>query len=182
MTLTVATLLPGIIFLLLGLLLLANNSATVSLIRGFPRSKAGAVICFGGAALWFLWVLRGLSEADLIFFKSPTPVMAFFAVLAIASFYYLPDFLAVRGAAALALLGAWPLLMTAFGEYQHPQRLFMVTPVLLLVLPLALWWGASPFRLRDFLEWLYRRPGRARLLGGLLAGYGLFLGAVAFTY
>jgi hypothetical protein len=42
--------------------------------------------------------------------------------------------------------------------------------------------GAQPWRLRDFFGWLFARPGRARSLGGALAGYGLLLAIVAFTY
>ncbi|WP_404424551.1 hypothetical protein [Nibricoccus sp. IMCC34717] len=182
MTLTVATLLPALVFLVAGLLLFINNSATVSLIRGFPRSQPAAVVLFGGAAVWFLWVVRGLSEADLIFFQSPVPVMIFFGLLALAAFYYVPDFLAVRGLCGLVLLGAWPILMTFYGEYDKPQRLAVVAVLYLVLMPLALWLGASPYRMRDFLDWLYRTPGRARVLGGVLLAYGLALGGVAFTY
>jgi hypothetical protein len=97
------------------------------------------------------------------------------------AFFYLPDFLAVRGLAVLVLLGAWPLLMSAYGEYAVPQRLFMVTVVYVGV-AIALYLGAVPYRLRDFFQWLFGRPGRARALGGVLAGYGALLTVVAFTY
>lgn len=181
MSLPLATLVPGLIFLALGGFLFANTSFTVALLRGFPRSRTAAAILFGGGALWFLWILRGLTEADLIFFESPTPVMAFFAVLSVLAFFHIPDFLAVRGLSVWILLGAWPIVMSAYGEYDRPQRLLMVTPVYLAVAA-AIYLGSSPFRLRDFLEWLFRKPGRARGLGGALAAYGLLLAGVAFSY
>ena len=46
----------------------------------------------------------------------------------------------------------------------------------------AIWLGAQPWRMRDFLSWLFARPGRARSFGGALAAYGLLLAGVAFSY
>ena len=181
MTLTTATLLPGLFLIVLGALLLIGNSAIVSTFKAMPRSQAAAVLFFGGGAAWFLFVLSGLSEADLILVQTPKPLMIGFGVLALLAFFYLPDFLAVRGLAVLMLLAAWPLLMSAYGEYAVPQRLFMVTVVYLGV-ALALYLGAVPYRLRDFFQWLFGRPGRARALGGCLLGYGALLTVVAFTY
>jgi hypothetical protein len=181
MTLTTATLLPGIFLIALGALLLVSNSAIVSIFKALPRSQVAAVIFFGGGAAWFLYVLSGLAEADLILVQSPKPLMIGFGALALLAFFYLPDFLAVRGLAVMTLLAAWPLLMAAYGEYALPQRLFMVTAVYVAV-ALALYLGAAPFRLRDFFQWLFARPGRSRVLGGGLLGYGALLAVVAFTY
>jgi len=72
-------------------------------------------------------------------------------------------------------------LGAAYMEYQYPQRLFMVSLVYLFI-ALAIWLGASPFRLRDFFGWLFARPGRSRSFGAALAAYGLLLAIVAFTY
>jgi len=47
---------------------------------------------------------------------------------------------------------------------------------------LAIWLGASPYRLRDCFEWLFRTSGRPRAVGSALLGYGVLLIAVAFTY
>lgn len=180
-SLTTATLLPGIFLIVLGALLLVGNSAIVSMFKGMPRSPVATVLFFGGGAAWFLYVLNGLSEADLILVQSPRPLMLGFGTLSLLAFFYLPDFLAVRGLSVLTLLAAWPLLMAAYGEYQLPQRLFMVTAVYLGV-GLAIYLGAVPYRLRDFFQWLFGRPGRARILGGALLGYGVLLSVVAFTY
>ena len=77
--------------------------------------------------------------------------------------------------------GAMPLLDAAYMEYDKPQRLFMVSAVYV-ALSCAIWLGAQPWRLRDFLGWLFARPGRARGLGGAVAAYGVLLAIVAFTY
>jgi hydrogenase/urease accessory protein HupE len=99
----------------------------------------------------------------------------------VLSFFYVSEFLAVRGLASLILLSASPLLDTAFTRYDIPQRLFMVGFVYA-ALTLAIYLGASPYRLRDMIEWLQRVPGRARWVGASLAAYGLLLAGVAFTY
>ncbi len=179
MSLTTATLIPGLFLLVLGVLFLLNNSAVVATAKSLPRSQRGALVFFGLGAAWFLYRIWHLSPADFGQFR--TLIFVFFAAVALLSFKLVPDFLAVRGLAVLTLLGAGPLLHAAYMEYDQPQRLFMVSVVYLAV-ALAIYLGASPFRLRDFFEWLFRVPGRARLLGGALAAYGLLLAGVAFTY
>ncbi|MGC4071451.1 MAG: hypothetical protein QM760_02815 [Nibricoccus sp.] len=173
--------LPGLFLIALGALLMISNSAIVSMFKAMPRSQVAAVVFFGGGAAWFLYVLSGLSEADLILVQSPKPLMIGFGALALLAFFYLPDFLAVRGLSVLMLLAGTPLLTAAFGEYHLKQRLFMVTAVYI-GLALAIYLGAVPYRLRDFFQWLFARPGRSRALGGGLLGYGALLAVVAFTY
>ncbi|HWA27903.1 MAG TPA: hypothetical protein VG734_19765, partial [Lacunisphaera sp.] len=137
--------------------------------------------CFGLGAAWFVLRLSHTGESDLIFFKTPTALMYAFGALAILAFIYTPDFLAVRGLCILMLLGAEPLLYAAYMEWTHPWRRLMVTAVYV-GLAAALYLAAYPFRLRDFFEWLFRTPGRPRLLGAILAAYGLATTAAAFTY
>ena len=79
------------------------------------------------------------------------------------------------------MLAAEPLLSAAYMEYQHPQRLLMVSAVYL-GLGLALYLAAAPYRLRDFFEWLFQRPARVRLAGAILLSYGLATAGAAFTY
>ncbi len=179
LSLTTATLLPGILLLLLGLPLLLNHSGFAAGLRAMPRSTTAAFIFFGAGAAWFLAIIWKLSPAD--FGQYRTWLFAGFAVVAVMAFKSVPDFLAVRGLCTLVLMGAMPLLDAAYMEYDKPQRLLMVTLVYL-ALSAAIWLGAQPWRLRDFLAWLFARPGRARGIGGALAGYGLLLAAVAFTY
>jgi hypothetical protein len=104
-----------------------------------------------------------------------------FAVLAILAFIFTPDFLAVRGLCVLMLLMAEPLLYAAYMEFSHPQRLLMVTAVYAGILA-AIYLAGAPYRLRDLFEWLFQKPGRARLAGAILLAYGLATSASAFTY
>lgn len=179
MSLTVATLIPGLLLLALGVPLLAGHSGYTVLLKAFPRSTAAAYVFFGGGAAWFLYAIWNLSPADFGDYRKL--LFGAFALIVVLSFKCVPDFLAVRGLCVLALMGAMPLLDAAYMEYDHPQRLFMVTLVYL-VISAAIWLGAQPWRLRDFLDWMFARPGRARGVGAALAAYGLLLAGVAFTY
>jgi len=179
MSLLLATLLPGLLLIALGGPLLSNHSGVVAALKSLPRSTNAAYLFFGAGAVWFLWNVLHLSQADFGDFKVPLTIG--FAAVALLSFKSVPDFLAVRGLCALVLLAASPLLGAAYGEYQFPQRLFLVSLVYVLI-GLALWLSVSPFRLRDFFEWLFARPGRTRSVGAALLGYGALLAVVAFSY
>ena len=179
MSLLLATLLPGLFLVLLGTPLVMGLSGVIASIRAFPRSQTAAYLLFGGGAIWFLCNVLHLSSADFGDYK--VAIFIFFTVVAVLAFKCVPDFLAVRGACALVLLAAAPLLRAAYMEYQSPQRLLMVTLVYL-ALSLAIWLGAQPWRMRDFFEWLFRTPGRSKTMGAILLGYGLLLCVVAFTY
>jgi len=179
MSLAVATLIPGLILFALGALLLIGGASTGPLLKALPRSFAATLVLFGGAACWFLSNVLDLTAADFGDYKRI--LFGVFGLVALLAFKFAPDFLAVRGLAGLILLGASPLLSAAYMRYEVPSRLFMVTAVYVAI-ALALYLGAAPFRLRDFLQWLFVRPTRVRVAGGLATGYGLLLVVVALTY
>ncbi len=179
MTLFFATLSTGIILAFFGGALLSGHSLFAAALKGFPRSPLATAVFFGGAALWFLSRVWNLSVADFGEYRNAL-FMGFFAVAAL-SFIYVPDFLAVRGVAGLLLLAASPLLDAAYMEWSHPQRLLLVSLVYLCIV-IALWLGAQPYRMRNFIEWLYLRPSHSKLFGGALLAYGCVLSATAFTY
>lgn len=179
MNLLLATLIPGLLLLALGAALVSGHSTVTAMLKAFPRSPAATYLFFGAGSIWFLTRVWDLSPAD--FGEYRTLLTVVFAVIALLSFKYVPDFLAVRGLAIILLVGAMPLLDAAYMEYEHPQRLFMVTLVYLGI-ALGIYLGAAPYRLRDFFGWLFQRPGRSRTLGAGLLGYGVLLTIVAFTY
>lgn len=179
MSLLLATLIPALLLLALGVPLLLNHSGFAALLKALPRSQRATYLFFGTGAAWFLYNISHLSPADFGDYRKLLFVA--FGAVALLSFKCVPDFLAVRGLCALMLVGASPLLGAAYMEYDRPQRLFLVTLVYLGIV-LAIWLGAQPWRLRDFFGWLFSRTGRARAFGGALTAYGLLLAVVAFTY
>lgn len=175
MSLFLAILLVGLAFLLLGLALVADTSVTRSGLKAFPRSQMAAYVLFGGAAVWFLTRVAVLSEAD--FGQYRNALFVGFAIVAVLSFIYVAEFLAVRGLAALILLSAGPLLFAGYGVY----GIALVYKVAVyLALTAALWFGAQPWRLRDAISWLLRVPGRARIVGAMFMVAGAAVGATAF--
>lgn len=178
MSLTLATLIPGLLLLALGVPLLLNHSGFVAVLKAFPRSTRAAYVFFGAGAAWFLNTIWHLSPADFGDYR--TLLFIAFAAIAVLSFKCVPDFLAVRGVCVLVLVGAWPLLMAAYLE--EPQQRLLMVSLVYVAIALAIWLGAQPWRMRDFNSWLFARPGRARAIGGALTGYGLLLALVAFTY
>ena len=178
MSLTTATLIPGLLLLAAGVPLVLNHSGYAAALKAFPRSTTAAYVLFGAGAAWFLNGIWHLSPADFGEYRGL--LFVGFAAVAVLSFKCVPDFLAVRGLCVLVLMGAMPLLDAAYME--EPQQRKLMVAAVYVAIGLAIWLGAQPYRMRDFLGWLFARPGRARVLGGALAAYGLLLCGVAFSY
>lgn len=179
MSLFLVTVLTGLLLVAAGTLLLWKVKTAAVVAKAFPRSELATYLTMGTASAWFLYRVLQLGEADFGAFRMY--LFLGFGAVAFLSFIYVKDFLAVRGLAILILLAAWVILTPAF--LQEPvTRLFLVSLVYLAIV-VALYLGVSPFRLRDFFNWLFATDRRPRVFGGILLGYGLLLNAVAFfTY
>lgn len=176
---TLATLIPGLLLILLGVPLLLNHSGFAAMLKAFPRSTAAAYLFFGVGAAWFLYEVWHLSPAD--FGEYRVYLFIGFLLVAVLAFKCVPDFLAVRGLATVVLMGAMPLLEAGFMNFEH-GRIVLYKIVVYVAIALAIWLAAQPWRLRDFLGWLFAQPARARGIGGAFAAYGALLAIVAFTY
>ena len=179
MTLFTATLITALALLLSGGILLWNREQVSSIARGLPRSRRFTILIFGIGTVWFLWKIAHLGEAD--FGNYRTLLLIIFAAIALLSYFFVPDFLAIRGVCVVALLASGELLDAAFSLYDIPTRLFLVVFAYLMIC-VAIYLAVVPYRARDFLQWLFKTPGRPKLIGGLIAFYGLILSIAAFTY
>ena len=178
MTLFQATLFTGIALVAFGAHFLWHGMRSAGMMVTFPRSQLAAFVLFGAASVWFLHHIWHLGPAD--FGQYRHLLFALFGLAALGAFYFVPDFLAVRGLAALILLTAHPLLNAAY--LQDPaSRLFLVSFVYLAIL-FALIIGASPYRMRDCIDWLYKKDTRPRIFGGCFVLYGGILIAAALNY
>lgn len=162
-----------------GAMLVSKGTSVPSLLKRFPRSRRAAYVTMTLGTAWVLYRVTQLGEPD--FGKYKQFIFIGFLVIAALSFKYAPDFLSVRGACMLYLLGAWVFLRAAFMQYDEPLRLLMVMP-LYAGIALALYLAYSPFRVRDFFGWLFFAGNRARILGALFIAYGGLLSGVAFAY
>jgi len=172
-----AIILTGLVLLALGGHFLWHGMGTEALAKAFPRSQAAAYILMGSAAAWFLYKVTQLGPADFGQYKHILFVV--FLVTAVGSFYFVPDFLAVRGLAALMLLTAGALLEVSYMQYQ--MEALVLKGIVYLAIVAALILGASPYKLRDFFDWLYRSAPRPRIFGGFFAVCGLVLVGLSFS-
>lgn len=179
MPLTIAILIPGLLLVAAGLPLAILHAGFIAALRVFPRSTSAANVLFGAGSLGFLYNVWHLSPADFGDYR--VILFIVFATIAVMAFKCVPDFLAVRGVCILVLLAAAPLLAAGYMNYDHPLIYFQKAFVYVCIV-FAIWLGAQPWRMRDFLEWLLARRERTRAVGGALAAYGFLLTAVAFTY
>ncbi|MBU60888.1 MAG: hypothetical protein CMI26_00135 [Opitutae bacterium] len=173
------TLFTGCSLFALGAYLAWRSAIREHTVKSFPRSKIAAIATMTIAAAWFLYRhILHLSEAD--FGEHKVLISIITLVLLVMPFKFLPDFLAVRGAAILVLFYSREALDAAFMQ-EPASRLFMVS-IVYVGIAIALYLGAWPYRLRDFLNWLYVSSRRPRILGASMAAYGILLGAIAFGY
>lgn len=178
MSLFFATFLTGLLLIGAGALLLWKVRTTAAVALAFPRSDSAAFLLMGLGSAWFLYHVLHLGEADFGAYRHY--LFLGFAAVAVLSFIHARDFLAVRGLAILMLLTAHVLLTAAFMQ-EPATRLFLVSFVYVGIVA-ALYLGMSPFRLRDFFQWLFATDRRPRFLGACFLGYGLVLTLVALTY
>ena len=174
-----STLLAGLLLIALGALFASDSKRVTILVRSFPRSRLAAYVTMGLGGVWTLWEVSNLGEANYGEYRQY--IFVAFAVIGLLSFKYAPDFLSVRGGCILYLLLADLILGGAFGRYEEPLRLFMVAPIYAGI-AVSLYLGYSPFRMRDFLSWLFATDGRPRKLGIAFLIYGGFVSALAFAY
>lgn len=141
--------------------------------RKFPRSiPCGVALMLLGSA-WFLYNLSQESIADFAAFKNF--LLLGFAAIGIGTCLFVHDFLAVRGLAVVLLLLA--KLMVDSGRVALSSTSWaLVVQVLAYVFVLAgMWLTISPWRMRDFLDWMVSIPGRLKLICGLNAALALLL-------
>lgn len=178
MSLFAASLITGLVLIGTGALLAWNNPSVAALARSFPRSQRAAWATMGAGSVWTLYLVTQLGEAEFGNYKGY--ILIGFALLALLSFKYVPDFLSVRGACILALLAANVLLTASYMQFDAPPHLVLNVFAYVMIV-LALYLAVSPFRVRDFVQWLFQRPNRTRALGAVFGVYGLVLLGTAFA-
>jgi len=173
------TVLAGLVFLAIGLPFLISPKKTEPLARAYPRHRITGIVTMLIGGGWFLWKISQLGQADFGDYKNL--LMILFAAVLIGSIFYVRDFLAVRGVAIITLLAANTGLKAAFGLYDIPERLVLVT-VLYLCIVAGLIYGTIPYKGRDTVNWLYAKHVRVRMAGSVCTFVGIILLIAALSY
>ncbi|MBT3635427.1 MAG: hypothetical protein HN531_00685 [Opitutae bacterium] len=173
------SILTSFLLFAVGFLFASGRSSIHSFIRGFPRSLKLAVFLLALALSWFIARhVMNLSEADFGEYRWYIGGIAIF--IGVSSYVFVRDFLAVRAFCILALFYSREVLDAAF--LQEPTtRLFLVSIIYLIIVG-ALYFGAWPYRMRDFLDWLFDKPARPARFGWGILGCAVVLLGLSFTY
>lgn len=173
------TLLAALVLVLVGIPMLSIPGKAEPLLRAFPRHRMTALVTMLLGGGWFLWKISQLGQSDFGDYK--LLLMILFGATLIGSLVYVKDFLAVRGVAILVLLTANTGLKAAFGHYEIPERLILVSFLYIFIIA-ALFYGVAPYHMRDTVNWLCRSLTRIRVLGLVfsLMGAALCLSAIAY--
>jgi hypothetical protein len=173
------TLLAALVLLLLGMPVLIAGARLEPVLKAFPRHRLTAIITMVIGGGWFLWKITQLGQSDFGDYKNLLLIL--FGATLIGSILYVQDFLAVRGVAIIVLLSANTGLKAAFGLYDIPSRLVLVS-ILYLFIVAAIYYGTMPFKMRDTVNWLYTAPVRVRALGSVFTAMGIALLISASLY
>jgi hypothetical protein len=179
MKLSLLTVGLGVVVILLSLYGLFKPVQGMALARKFPRSQpAGWALMLLGTG-WFLYIVNYEPIADFTAYKNA--MMLGFGAVGVLACIFVPDFLAVRGLAiVLMLLGK---LMADTGRPHLDESPFvLVNQSLAYACVLAgMWLTVSPWRLRDWVDWLTATKQRLRFASGVRLAAGLFLVGLGLT-
>lgn len=141
----------------------------------FPRHKVASWVLTLLALVWSVYALQDLSLGGLDVWKQrlfyAIPVAFFLMVV------YLDELLAVRALGGIMLLLPTPWLAVARWNESAWSYAPRITAYVFIVL--GMYFVATPYRLRQWLLPFLDEGPRVRLLGAVLAGFGLLHVALA---
>jgi hypothetical protein len=178
MSLFLASLLAGVGLIVLAFLLFRFQPQAEKALVYLSRNRSFALVVWALAAVWFLYHIANLGEAD--FGQYRNLFLLGFGAVAILSWFYLPDLLGLRALGVLGILVGHQFLNAAWME-PPTLRLFLVVAAYGLIVK-GLFFGVSPYLLRDGLKWIWQRRPLTMAVSGIWAVYGLVLIMISFTF
>ena len=168
----------SLLLLTFGLTMWIRRSSICNDMLVFARSNKASALLLTISLAWFLFrYVQNLSEADFGNYKLIIGMVAVFIYF--GSFALVKDFLSVRSLSILCLFYAREVLDSAWLQ-DPPSRLLLVTAIYVIIV-LALYFGAWPYRFRDFFEWLNIQEKRVKILATTITCISLALLLVSFT-
>ena len=172
------SLVTSLLLLTFGLTMWIRRSSICNDMLVFARSNKASALLLTISLAWFLFrYVQNLSEADFGNYKLIIGMVAVFIYF--GSFALVKDFLSVRSLSILCLFYAREVLDSAWLQ-DPPSRLLLVTTIYVIIV-LALYFGAWPYRFRDFFEWLNIQEKRVKILATTITCISLALLLVSFT-
>ena len=171
MKLSLLSIILGVAYAIPQLFALLKPATFTAAAKKFPRHEGVGYVLMGLATAWFLYNLNAETISDFATYK--TPMLIGFAALGVGTCIFVRDFLAMRGLAIFLLMLAWYTLNVA-RVVDSQWRLVIVTWAYLWVIA-GMWLTTSPWRGRDWLNWLTAQPGRLKVLSGARLAFSILL-------
>lgn len=168
------------ISLLLGLLLLVKGVFAFVLpkmfkafAKDFPRNTPLGIFLMLAATAWFLAIAKAEPFADFENIKNI--ILGIFGLVGVATCIFVRDFLPVRGLAVLFLLVA-KVMVDAGRPHLAESPFVLVNQYFAYVLIVAgMWLTVSPYRLRDWQDWIMASALKLKIAAAAWIGFGAFL-------
>ena len=170
-TLSSLSLILGVICVAKGVWGIACSDKSIEFVKAFPRNDNAGYVTILAAMAWFLLILKGESMSD--FERYRIHFNGFILITGIGACIYLKDYLAVRGSAVLMILLAKLIVDTA-RWHESDWRLVLVTLAYIMVVT-GMWFTASPWRMRDLIQWATAKESRFKKLCIGRAAFGILL-------
>jgi hypothetical protein len=159
----------------------ANPQKFAASVRGFSRNLPVGVFLMLLGTAWFVWNVNVEPVADFSAFKPA--MMTVFAAVGILSCFYVQDFLAVRGLAVVFLLLAKAMVDTGRPHLGQSHWVIVIQAWAYLLVVAGIWFTVTPWKLRDFLNWMTATEARIKIGSAIRLAFALFiifLGLTAF--
>ena len=160
---------------------LARPAQLAAAVRRFPRNLPLGIALMLLGTVWFVWNVNIEPISDFTAFK-PAMMIGFGAVGVLCCFF-VQDFLAVRGLAVLMLLLAKLMVDTGRPHLGETPWVLVIQVWAYVFIVAGIWFTITPWRLRDFLNWMTATEERIRIGCSIRLAFAVFvviLGLTAF--
>ena len=159
----------------------ANPQKFAASVRAFPRNLPVGVLLMLLGTGWFVWNVNIEPVADFSAFKPA--MMGAFAAIGILSCFYVQDFLAARGLAVVFLLLAKAMVDIGRPHLGQSPWVLVIQGWAYVLVIAGIWFTITPWKLRDFLNWMTATEARIKIGSAIRLGFAAFvilLGLTAF--
>ena len=157
----------------------ANPQKFAVAVRRFPRNlPAGIFLMLLGTA-WFLWNVNTEPVADFAAYKKA--MLMVFAAVGILSCFYVQDFLAARGLAVVFLLLAKAMVDTGRPHLGETPWVLVIQVWAYVLVAAGIWFTVSPWKLRDFLNWMTATHARIKIGSAIRLAFAIFIIVLGLT-
>lgn len=179
MKLSLLSILLGLGFAAPQVYALVKPAEFVSAARKFPRHLPTGIVLMLVATVWFVWNVHIEPIADFATIKPY--MMAAFAVVGVGACIFVQDYLAARGLAVMLLLLAKLVLDTGRPHLGETHWVLLIQAWAYLWIVAGIWFTISPWRMRDFLNWITATEKRVKIGSIVRLIFALIVVALGLT-